>query len=222
MLDFFRKQTFKEIPIADLDDLKKRTKIVVIDDEVDSFPVAGIQNFGFTVEYWNLLDSNKLKRLENNEFDIIILDILDIVDTNDLGDKNGIDILKILKNKNSNQVIVAFSGSTYDVSKGEFWKLADDFMKKPVGLLDTKEKLEQIIKDKFSNEKLINNLKEIMKLQIENQSDYKKLEDYIVNTVKKQKTLDLSKLVKLGITDTSGVLTIVTALITIYEKYTSE
>lgn len=222
MLNFFRKQTFKEIPIVDLDDLKKRTKIVVIDDEEDSFPVAGIQNFGFTVEYWNLIDSNKLKRLENNEFDIIILDILDIVDINDLGDKNGIDILKILKNKNYNQVIVAFSGSTYDVSKGEFWKLADDFMKKPVGLLDTKEKLEQIIKDKFSNEKLINNLQEIMKLQIENQSDYKTIEDYIVNTVKKRKQLDLSKLVKAGITDTSGVLTIVAALITIYEKYTNE
>ena len=222
MFNLFKKQTFKDIPNIDLDELKKRTKIVVIDDEEDSFPVTSIQNFGFTVEYWNQLDANKLKRLENKEFDIIILDIIGIADTNELGQINGIDILKTLKNTNPNQIIIAFSGSTYDISKAEFWKLADGFMKKPIELLSTKEKLEQIIKDNFSNEKLINQLQSLMKLQIENQSDYKKIEDYIVKTVKKQNTLNLGKLVASGITDTSGVLTIVTSLITIYENYNND
>jgi len=222
LFNFFKKETFDDIPLVDLDDLKKRTKMVVIDDEEDSFPVEGIQNFGFTVEYWSLLDSNKLKRLENNEFDIIILDILGIVDENELGEINGIDILKNLKSTNQNQIIIAFSGSTYDVSKGEFWKLADGFMNKPIQLLNTKEKLEQIIKDNFSNEKLILKLQDLMKLQIENQSDYKKIEDYIVSSIKKQKKLDLTKLVKSGITDTSGILTIVTGLMTIYEKYKND
>jgi len=150
------------------------------------------------------------------------LDIIGIANTNELGQINGIDILKTLKNTNPNQIIIAFSGSTYDISKAEFWKLADGFMKKPIELLNTKEKLEQIIKDNFSNERLINELQSLMKLQIENQSDYKKIEDYIVKTVKKQNTLNLGKLVASGITDTSGVLAIVTSLITIYEKYNND
>lgn len=222
MFNYFKKQKFQDIPLIDLDDLKKNTKIVVIDDVEDSFPIKGIQNFGFTVEHWDIIDSNKLKRLEHNEFDIVILDILGIVDTNELGNIDGIDILKSLKKSNPNQIIIAFSGSKYDVSKGEFWKLADGFMNKPIQLLNTKEKLEQIIKDNFSNEKLILRLQDLMKLQVENQSDYKKIEDYIVKTVKKQGTLDLTKIVRLGITDTSGVLTIVTSLITLYNKYSND
>jgi len=222
LFNYFKKQKFQDIPLIDLDDLKKNTKIVVIDDVEDSFPIKGIQNFGFTVEHWDIIDSNKLKRLEHNEFDIVILDILGIVDTNELGNIDGIDILKSLKKSNPNQIIIAFSGSKYDVSKGEFWKLADGFMNKPIQLLNTKEKLEQIIKDNFSNEKLILRLQDLMKLQVENQSDYKKIEDYIVKTVKKQGTLDLTKIVRLGITDTSGVLTIVTSLITLYNKYSND
>lgn len=215
MFNLFKKHTFKDLKPVNLDELKKRTKIVVIDDEADSFPVEGIQNFGFTIEYWNSLDSNKLKRLENKEFDIIILDIIGVVKKEELGDIDGLNILKSLKEKNQKQIIVAFSGSTYDVSKGEFWKLADGFIKKPISLFDTKEKLQQLIKDHFSNEKLIQQLEDLMRLQVENPSDYKKLENYIVSSVKKQKSLDLTKLVRLGIADTSGVVTIVTGLISL-------
>ena len=127
MFEFFsKKYTFNDIPLSDINDLKKRIKIVVIDDNKDSFPIETMQDFGFTLEYWKIIDSNKLKRLEKNEFDIIILDIEGVVETSELGEKDGLDILKSLKNKNNKQIIIAFSGSTYDVSKGEFWKITDE------------------------------------------------------------------------------------------------
>ena len=211
MFEFFsKKYTFNDILLSDINDLKKRIKIVVIDDNKDSFPIETMQDFGFTLEYWKIIDSNKLKRLEKNEFDIIILDIEGVVETSELGEKDGLDILKSLKNKNNKQIIIAFSGSTYDVSKGEFWKITDDFLKKPINAFDTKEMLEEIILNNYSINNLINQLKQIINKQIDNQKDIEKLETIIVKAIKEEKNLDMLKIVKAGITDTSGIMTIFT------------
>ena len=219
MLSYFKKQTFQDIQKVDMKELKKRIKIVVIDDEQDSFPLESIQSFGFTIEYWSQIDSNNLKRLENSEFDIIILDINGVVKKSDLGNFDGLDILKILKEKNNNQVIVAFSGSSYDISKGDFWKLADNFLSKPITLLDTKTILEEIIDDNFSNNNLIKNLEKLMSTQITDNSNYKILEDLIVKSINKKSSLDLAKIVKLGITDTAGIMTIVSVLSDLNERF---
>ena len=181
-----------------------------------------MQDFGFTLEYWKIIDSNKLKRLEKNEFDIIILDIEGVVETSELGEKDGLDILKSLKNKNNKQIIIAFSGSTYDVSKGEFWKITDDFLKKPINAFDTKEMLEEIILNNYSINNLINQLKQIINKQIDNQKDIENLETIIVKAIKEEKNLDMLKIVKAGITDTSGIMTIFTTLNEVYKKINNE
>ena len=223
MFEFFsKKYTFNDIPLSDINDLKKRIKIVVIDDNKDSFPIETMQDFGFTLEYWKIIDSNKLKRLEKNEFDIIILDIEGVVETSELGEKDGLDILKSLKNKNNKKIIIAFSGSTYDVSKGEFWKITDDFLKKPINAFDTKEMLEEIILNNYSINNLINQLKQIINKQIDNQKDIEKLETIIVKAIKEEKNLDMLKIVKAGITDTSGIMTIFTTLNEVYKKINNE
>lgn len=223
MFGFFdKKYTFNDIPLSDINDLKKRIKIVVIDDNRDSFPIETMQDFGFTLEYWRIIDSNKLKRLENNEFDIIILDIEGVVETSELGEKDGLDILKSLKNKNNKQIIIAFSGSTYDVSKGEFWKITDDFLKKPINAFDTKEMLEEIILNNYSINNLINQLKQIINQQIDNQKDIEKLENIIVRAIKEEKNLDILKIIKVGITDTSGIMSIYTTLNEVYTKINNE
>ena len=223
MFEFFsKKYTFNDIPLSDINDLKKRIKNVVIDDKKDSFLIEKMKDFGFTLEYWKIIDSNKLKRLEKNEFDIIILDIEGVVETSELGEKDGLDILKSLKNKNNKQIIIAFSGSTYDVSKGEFWKITDDFLKKPINAFDTKEMLEEIILNNYSINNLINQLKQIINKQIDNQKDIEKLETIIVKAIKEEKNLDMLKIVKAGITDTSGIMTIFTTLNEVYKKINNE
>lgn len=220
---FGKKYTFDDIPLKDINELKKRIKIVVIDDNSDSFPIETMQDFGFTLEYWKIIDSQKLKRLENNEFDIIILDIEGVVDTSELGEKDGLDILKSLKNKNSKQIIIAFSGSTYDVSKGEFWKMTDSFLKKPINAFDTKEMLEEIILKYYSANTLIEQLKNIIHDQIDNQKNIDKLENIIVKSIiKEEKSLDVMKIMRIGVSDTTGIITIFTTLKEIYKKMNNE
>ncbi len=222
MLDLFKKYKFDDIPRKDINELKKRIKIVVIDDDENSFPLETIQDFGFTIEYWKMIDSGKLKRLENKEFDIIILDIQGVVNESELGMKDGLDILKSLKNKNDKQIIIAFSGSQYDISKGEFWKITDDFLKKPINAFDTKEMLEEIIERHYSTNLLIKKLQDILTKESNNQKEIEKLENIIVKSLLKKKSLDVFKILKVGVADTSGIMTIFTTLSQFIEENNNE
>lgn len=129
--------------------LRARVKTVVIDDEEESFPYKLLQDSGYTIEWWQKVDANKLQRLENGDFDVIILDIQGVADST-VTSKDGIGILRRIKSVNPHQVVVAFSGHSYDLSKTEFWRLADDTLNKPVTVIKCKELLDKLIQEKIT------------------------------------------------------------------------
>lgn len=132
------------IPLVEL---RKRCKIVVIDDEEASFPTAALKDDGYTIDWWPRVDANGLARLESGQFDLIILDIQDIAEPglSDTGD--GLGILRRLKETNPGQLVVAFSGREFDLDAVPFWRLADDALRKPVTLIDCKAKLDTWISE---------------------------------------------------------------------------
>ena len=123
-------------------ELKKRCKILVIDDEEASFPTAALKDEGYTIDWWPHVDSNRLAQLESGMFDLIILDIQGIAEPglSDTGD--GLGILRRLKEANPAQLVVAFSGREFDLDAVPFWRLADDALRKPVTLIACKDKLD--------------------------------------------------------------------------------
>lgn len=212
---FFKKYRYDDIMTIELKELKKRIKIVVIDDDENSFPIIQMQSFGFTLEYWAEIDAEKLNRLEEGAFDIIVLDIFGVVNKS-LGDLTGLDILKSLKHKNPKQLIIAFSGSSYEIDKGEFWKLADDFIKKPISAFDTKERLESILSDNYSINKLLSKIKETVSKQVQDIKKESEIENIIVKAIfSRSNKLDLVKLTRIGIQDTASIMTLVTTIISI-------
>lgn len=115
--------------------LKRLTRIVVIDDEPDTFPTEDLRQNGYSVEYWRSLDAAGLRRLENGEFDIVVLDIQGIVAPgfSDTGD--GLGVLRRLKRANPSQAVVACSGQNYSLDTMDFYKIADATLGKPVSII---------------------------------------------------------------------------------------
>jgi CheY-like chemotaxis protein len=128
--------------------LKKRVKIVVVDDDEASFPVEELKESGYTIDWWDQIDSSRLNRLESGAFDIIVLDIQGIVSPHLSDTEDGLGVLRRIKGVNANQVVVAFSGQTYHLDKMPFYKLADDTMAKPVTTIKCKEVLDDLIKNR--------------------------------------------------------------------------
>lgn len=129
------------------DELKTNLKIIVIDDD-DIFPVDGFREFGYSVESWKKLDHAKLKQLYQGDFDIIILDIYGVAQ--DIAAKDGFDVLVEIKSKNPSQVVVAYSGQSFDFSKNKFWELADDKLGKPTPFIGTQSLIDNLIEKTFS------------------------------------------------------------------------
>lgn len=183
------------------DEIRKRIKIVVIDDDEESFPTQLLSSNGYTIEWWDKVDDRNLQRLEKNDFDIIILDINDIADPS-ISSNDGIGILERIKQVNPSQIVVAFSGQEFDIEKTHFFQMADDTLSKPIDFIKAKNLIDRIIDQKITiayfweslsgfltkegvkNKQIAQVEKEII-LSIKNQKkvDYKKIGDKILNGV---------------------------------------
>lgn len=182
---------FDSFQNVDIEKARKRTKIVVVDDDVNAFPFEGLKVNGYTVEHISKVGGNELQRLSKGEYDIIILDICGIADK-DVSVSDGIGILERIKNNNPSQIVIAFSGQKHDINVHKFFEMADDYIQKPIPLVTAMEILDTLIKKvtpKYHYEALVNSLKEmgindkqikmIGKMIIKNQIDNTKITQII-------------------------------------------
>lgn len=172
------------IPIKP-EDLRKRVKILVVDDNEEHFPYQLLRDNGYTIEWWEKVTSDKLERMERGDFDIIILDIKGIADDS-VSDSEGIGILKRIKSVNPSQVVVAFSGHSFDLDKTEFWKLADDTLSKPVSIIKAKELIDRLINEKITIINYWEAIKTILISEGVGEKDIKKIEQHIISSIEKQ------------------------------------
>jgi DNA-binding response OmpR family regulator len=143
----FRKRRIADInPSIPFGEIKKRVRILVIDDDPNSFPLDAFKNEGYAIEHWQTVKT--LERLERGDYDIIILDIVGV--SGGWSPDDGLGILEHIKATNPSQVVVAFSGMSFDLSKNRFWRLADDSLAKPVDAAKCKRLVDGIIKDKLT------------------------------------------------------------------------
>lgn len=166
--------------------LKKRIKILLIDDE-ESLNIEQFNREGYSLEYWDHVRS--LKPLNHGEFDILILDIKDIA--KNISEEDGFGVLKSIKENNPLQIVIAFSAYSYDLSKKKFWDLADDAVDKPVGFVEMKEVLDNVIFNRFNPIKEIDIIHEkLYELNFTNK-EINSLEKSIYKKVRNKKVITL-------------------------------
>ncbi|REL37684.1 response regulator [Rhodohalobacter sp. SW132] len=169
-----------------LSNLKNRIRILLIDDE-ESLNIDQFNREGYSLEHWEQVKS--MKPLHQGEFDILILDIRDIA--TDISEEDGFGVLKSIKENNPLQIVIAFSAYSYDLSKKKFWDLADDAVDKPVGFIEMKKVLDNIIFNRFNPENEINIIHDkLYELNIST-NDIISLEKSIHNKIKNNKVLRL-------------------------------
>jgi len=140
------KKRISGIALPGPDVLRKRTRILVIDDDENSFPFEIMRKEGYAIDHW--LKVENLSTLEKGEYDIMVLDIGGVA--KEYTDEDGLGILEHLKSTNPAQIVVAFSGQAFDLSKNRFWRLADDALSKPVDAAKCKRMLDNLIENKMT------------------------------------------------------------------------
>lgn len=174
---------------TDLEALKKKLKIVVIDDH-DIFPIQPFIDAGYNVEWWDKVkDYNKL---EAGAYDIIILDIFDVAQH--LSEDDGLGVLESLKKKNPAQIIIAYSGHSFDLSKQRFWDLADEKIVKPSSFLKIKEIVDNVVNQNFTLQRYWEVVTNTLKEYNVDEKTALKIESLFVAALTNDRTLDWDKI----------------------------
>jgi len=202
---FGRKRIINYEPVIPATEIVKRTRIVVIDDEKTTFPFDVLKGQGYAIDYW--ADVEDLVKLEQGFYDIIILDIGGI--GKDLDETHeGIAVLKHLKEVNPAQVIVAFSGQSYESAKIPFFRLADQYVPKPTSAITWKEIIDDLLKTKITVAHYWGTMEELLKGTGATERDIKRVEAKLVKAIK-GKNVDFHKVFQDILGPLENVVTIV-------------
>ena len=129
-----------------------------------------------------------IQKLENGFFDIIILDIKGVAQH--ISEEDGLGVLVSLKKNNPAQIIISYSQHSYDLSKIEFFQLADDNIAKPSDYLKIKSILDNLISSQFKPERYIETLHQILRNNNLSENEIKKLDSGISKSIKKKEKPD--------------------------------
>jgi CheY-like chemotaxis protein len=170
------------------DEGRKRARILVIDDDADAFPVKLIEKEGYNIQYWPKVES--IRSLEEGEFDIIFLDIGG-VSSPEVSKKDGLGVLEHLKRYNPGQIVVAYSGRSFDLSQQRFFQLADDFLAKPSDMLECKQKIDQLLQVKFTAMHYWNTLLTVLRNNDVPEKKIKAVESLFVKNAERKQLLSM-------------------------------
>lgn len=185
-INFFWRVKYKPLlklsPNRNLDELKKRLRIVVIDDE-PTFPTKLFKDYGYSIDEW--FSVQDIKKLEDGFYDIIILDIGNVA--NEISENDGLGVLERLKKQNPVQIVIAYSGQSFDLTKQRFWELADEKIAKPSKFIKIQDILENIILNKINSTYYIDTLKKVLAAAGLESNNFDNIEKELYYAIKENK-----------------------------------
>ncbi|QDD63483.1 hypothetical protein EJD96_04630 [Herbaspirillum seropedicae] len=127
----------------------KKVKLVIVDDSPTDFPIEYLKRtFGQVTVY------QKISLSEASNFighDLIFLDMMGVVEE----DKKygGLQLIKKIKEIPDSPVVVAVSGARFDPTATDYFRSADDVLKKPLTEIKCEEVVLDLLKEKLSPQK---------------------------------------------------------------------
>lgn len=184
---FGRAKTLSDVPLPSFQDVKRRTRVLVIDDDANSFPFDLMRREGYSVEHWPRVES--MNPLEEGQYDIVILDIQDVA--GHISESDGLGVLELIKARNPAQIVVAFSGHSFDLGKNKFWRMADDALCKPVDVAACKRIIDGLIEAKRTPQHYWSAVASVLEQHGVSPKDIAKLEDRVARALQRKDAGDV-------------------------------
>jgi len=203
------KRLVDEIGNLPLPALIKRTRVLVVDDDENSFPFEIIRDAGYNVEHWP--DIKDLDKLVRGHFDIIFLDICGIGRRFD-EEQEGVGILKHIKQANPLQIVIAYSGEAHSSDRIQFFRLADQYVPKTATSLEIKAILDDIVEKRLGILGLWSDVASLLSKHGCSPRRLRKIEKALVGSIKNGNRSDLRDLLG-DAAKVAGVLGLVSKIV---------
>jgi CheY-like chemotaxis protein len=156
---FWRRKKKLEYTPPTFEEIKKRARILVIDDNDFAYEQLFTRD-GYTIEKWD--DIENLEKLENNYFDLILLDIQGVGQNE--SEEEGFGILKHIRSKSPAQIVIAFSNSDWSLKYQGFFDLADRKLAKSQDYVEFKRTVDDLLALRFNHSFYIEKIEKIQHL----------------------------------------------------------
>lgn len=133
-------------------------RLAVVDDNPADFPIDYLKVLVGRVDVFTEVSLAEVSRFA--DYEVVFLDITGVV-KEDL-QKGGLSFLKKLRTLENSPLIIAVSSKKFDPTMTEFFKLADDIMRKPVTEIQCEEKLRNLISERLVPHSYAQNLDDIL------------------------------------------------------------
>lgn len=147
----------KKWPKLDLDEIRKRARILVIDDNDFAYKTL-FENDGYTIEKWD--DVDDLPKLEKGYFDIILLDIQGVGKV--YSKEQGLGVLKHLHEVCPSQIVIAYSNADFSLKYQDFFKMADAVLAKADDYVQFKRTVDKLLGQRFSLGFYVNRIEKLL------------------------------------------------------------
>ncbi|WP_124658642.1 response regulator [Burkholderia anthina] len=138
---------------------KRIVRIAVVDDQPRDFPISELKSSGFEIEVFKQVKLSDITLVSS--FDVVFLDMKGIV--KDDPDYGGLKLIEKLRDLNKKQRICAVSGQTFDPTATRFFKLADEYKKKPLTAHECKDVIDRFARELFDPTKAIEEARGILR-----------------------------------------------------------
>jgi len=198
---------------------RKNSRLLLVDDDPEALPLSLLKDEGYNITQWEELDAGKIRRVEKGEFDVVILDIVGVVPKN-VSATDGFGVLEHIKRVNPEQVVIAFSGETFDIKQAGFFEQADDRLLKPVDLVTVARMLDEILQRYYNLDHYWNAVCAILHDQGVPQSKIDKLERRLTKGLASRQQLDPSAIISSVLNNAETAARIAVLIVRAIEMYT--
>lgn len=174
---FKRKRDFDDINHISRDDLIKKSRILIIDDDGTIMLKDFLQQQGFSVDHDKL--GNDLGKYTSGLYDLIILDYHGV--GNELGGRHGLDLMRFLNKNLVSTRVLAYTSRSLSAAESDFFKMAHAVLQKDLGLADSMEIIEDQLRTTFDKNYIFENIAK--ELGIKDEAQKNKLKAKIVSCI---------------------------------------
>lgn len=126
--------------------IKQTAKIAIVDDNPGDFPIDYLRRAGFQVDPFTQISLAETGKLAH--YDVVFLDIVGVVPEDKRA--GGLELIKRIRVMENRPSVIAVSGKKFDPTVTDFFKLADDVMRKPISENACEEHITDMLEQRLS------------------------------------------------------------------------
>jgi CheY-like chemotaxis protein len=165
---------------------KKKVKIVVIDDSPDDIPIEYLRETFGQVLIFEKISLAEASRVMGH--DIVFLDMMGVVKEDPK--YGGLQLIRKIKDLPDAPMVIAVSGARFDPTASDYFKAADDVLKKPVSEYQCEEVVKELVEEKFSPYKSADTIDGEIMAKSRDEKEKRKASQLIFNYLDEKIALD--------------------------------